>query len=1083
MKSEKKVKSHFLTVGILLVLAILLLTLNAGAVGRKGSSSNVNVNPISAEKKALSQDISNINPIQSKKIISAPPNSKIPDDTDSSNDMSGISQSSRETTGQTGRQAQVTQGSPVSGKSYSNTYSASATTTPKKYSTAGNQKSSSLSGSAHKSKQSNKTAQPKPIKKIIPISGLSISRSSLSLKKGQTAQLAASVSPADTTQDKAISWTSSNSKIATVGSDGTVTAVEGGKATITAASSNGKTASCTVTVSVPLSSITISRSSLSLEKGQTAQLNASISPTDTTDSKAISWTSSDSKVASVSPDGTVTAVEGGKATITAASSNGKTASCAVTVSVPIVSVKLDMTDIALEKGESRVLTATVMPSDTTDSISWTSSDSSVVSVDSYGKITAAEPGTATITASAGNVSASCRVSVGISISRIVLDKTNITLIKGSRQNLKATIEPEDTTESKTVTWSSSDPSVATVDSNGKITAVEGGTAIITAQAGRATAQCKVTVIVPVTGVTLEKPEVTMERGSSQTLKTTVTPEDATNKAIDWVSSDESVAAVDDNGKVIAKSIGQAVITAKTADGGFTAHCKIAVVVSISEIRLNKTSVTLKKGEIDTLSAVVLPKDTTEDKTVAWLSSNEKVAAVDKGGKITAVEGGTAVITAKAGRAVAQCQVTVTVSTAGISFDKESLTLERGSSQTLKATITPEDATNKAIDWVSDNPDVVTVDSNGIVTAKSIGQAVITAKTADDGFTAHCKIDVIVSISGIKLDKTNATIKKGETDTLSAVVLPEDTTEDKTVAWSSSNEKVAAVDKDGKITAVDGGTAVITAKAANGKFTAQCQVTVIVPVTGIAFANSKDTIGTGVTKQLSVVFTPENATDKTLIWESSNPSIISIDQQGNIKANADNGTVVITVTSRYGGFQAQCEVTIQVTPSAPQNLSAAMSNNTQMKITWDKPDFSGTSDISKYVITTNDSEHTVNANAGNSLTINCPTDASTLTITAYAVNASGNGDSVAVNYKIDLKTGYKLTDYDVWEIQEVHEVLQDGRYQLISTRTFDIHVLDNEDPSPYIPEQLTTDTDSYTYTPLRNLGPDLIPVPVYSISKI
>jgi uncharacterized protein YjdB len=909
MKSEKKVKSHFLTVGILLVLAILLLTLNAGAVGRKGSSSNVNVNPISAEKKALSQDISNINPIQSKKIISAPPNLKISDDTDSSNDMSGISQSSRETTDQTGRQAQVTQGSPVSGKSYSNTYSASATTTPKKYSTAGNQKSSSLSGSAHKSKQSNKTAQPKPIKKIIPISGLSISRSSLSLKKGQTAQLAASVSPADTTQDKAISWTSSNSKIATVGSDGTVTAVEGGKATITAASSNGKTASCTVTVSVPLSSITISRSSLSLEKGQTAQLNASISPTDTTDSKAISWTSSDSKVASVSPDGTVTAVEGGKATITAASSNGKTASCAVTVSVPIVSVKLDMTDIALEKGESRVLTATVMPSDTTDSISWTSSDSSVVSVDSYGKITAAEPGTATITASAGNVSASCRVSVGISISRIVLDKTNITLIKGSRQNLKATIEPEDTTESKTVTWSSSDPSVATVDSNGKITAVEGGTAIITAQAGRATAQCKVTVIVPVTGVTLEKPEVTMERGSSQTLKTTVTPEDATNKAIDWVSSDESVAAVDDNGKVIAKSIGQAVITAKTADGGFTAHCKIAVVVSISEIRLNKTSVTLKKGEIDTLSAVVLPKDTTEDKTVAWSSSNEKVAAVDKGGKITAVEGGTAVITAKAGKITSECKVTVVVPVTGISLDKSSLKLAIGTNSSLAALLQPADATDTGVAWASSNPDVVAVDNAGNLNALSCGKATITATSHDGGFTSQCAVTVYMPVMGISLDRTSLNLGVNGQKTLTATVTPDNAT-DKNISWTSSDESVATVDKDGNVTAHKVGNTAVTATSEDGGFTAVCSVSVIVPVTSAKLDQSSFNLLKGSHYSLKATVTPTNATNSNMLWQSSDPSVATVDENGKVTA-VSNGTATITATALGATniVEAQCAVTV------------------------------------------------------------------------------------------------------------------------------------------------------------------------------
>ena len=909
MKSEKKVKSHFLTVGILLVLAILLLTLNAGAVGRKGSSSNVNVNPISAEKKALSQDISNINPIQSKKIISAPPNSKISDDTDSSNDMSGISQSSRETTGQTGRQAQVTQGSPVSGKSYSNTYSASATTTPKKYSTAGNQKSSSLSGSAHKSKQSNKTAQPKPIKKIIPISGLSISRSSLPLKKGQTAQLAASVSPADTTQDKAISWTSSNSKIATVGSDGTVTAVEGGKATITAASSNGKTASCTVTVSVPLSSITISRSSLSLEKGQTAQLNASISPTDTTDSKAISLISSDSKVASVSPDGTVTAVEGGKATITAASSNGKTASCAVTVSVPIVSVKLDMTDIALEKGESRVLTATVMPSDTTDSISWTSSDSSVVSVDSYGKITAAEPGTATITASAGNVSASCRISVGISISRIVLDKTNITLIKGSRQNLKATIEPEDTTESKTVTWSSSDPSVATVDSNGKITAVEGGTAIITAQAGRATAQCKVTVIVPVTGVILEKPEVTMERGSSQTLKTTVTPEDATNKAIDWVSSDESVAAVDDNGKVTAKSIGQAVITAKTADGGFTAHCKIAVVVSISEIRLNKTSVTLKKGEIDTLSAVVLPKDTTEDKTVAWSSSNEKVAAVDKGGKITAVEGGTAVITAKAGKITSECKVTVVVPVTGISLDKSSLKLAIGTNSSLAALLQPADATDTGVAWASSNPDVVAVDNAGNLNALSCGKATITATSHDGGFTSQCAVTVYMPVMGISLDRTSLNLGVNGQKALTATVTPDNAT-DKNISWTSSDESVATVDKDGNVTAHKVGNTAVTATSEDGGFTAVCSVSVIVPVTSAKLDQSSFNLLKGSHYSLKATVTPTNATNSNMLWQSSDPSVATVDENGKVTA-VSNGTATITATAlgTTNIVEAQCAVTV------------------------------------------------------------------------------------------------------------------------------------------------------------------------------
>ena len=254
-------------------------------------------------------------------------------------------------------------------------------------------------------------------------------------------------------------------------------------------------------------------------------------------------------------------------------------------------------------------------------------------------------------------------------------------------------------------------------------------------------------------------------------------------------------------------------------------------VDVEKVSLNKSATTLTEGESETLTATITPSNATGDKTVKWSSSNEAVAAVDSNGKVTAKKAGTAVITATSSNGkTAGCTVTVKqkeIAITGISLNKSTTSLTEGESETLTATITPSNATgDKTVKWSSSNEAVAAVDSNGKVTAKKAGTAVITA-TSSNGKTAGCTVTVKqkeIVITGISLNKSTTSLTEGESETLTATIAPSNATGDKTVKWSSSNEAVAAVDSNGKVTAKKAGTAVITATSSNGK-SASCTVTV------------------------------------------------------------------------------------------------------------------------------------------------------------------------------------------------------------------------------------------------------------------
>lgn len=422
---------------------------------------------------------------------------------------------------------------------------------------------------------------------VVPVSSITIPET-LTLIIGASSSLSATVLPANATY-KNLTWTSSDESIATVDANGKVTSVAPGTATITAYSADGGiTAACVVSSNQLTESITLDKTAVEMYVGdEPVTLTATILPETTTD-KTVTWTSSKTSVVTVDDEGNITAVANGTATITATAKDGsgKSATCSVTVKTHVESVSLNKSEVALYNGKTTSLTATVLPSNASNkSVTWTSSDESVATVSvsgTYATVKGIARGNAIITATSvdGEITASCNVTVNQYVQSITLDKTSITMYVGDDPVLiSTTISPENASD-KSLTWTSSKTTVATVDEDGKVTAVANGTATITAKAkdgSGAKATCSVTVYTHVESVSLNKSELSLYEGRSETLAATVSPSLATDKTVEWASSMPSVATVESDGKVTGKKAGTATITVTSVDGGCSAICSVQIV--------------------------------------------------------------------------------------------------------------------------------------------------------------------------------------------------------------------------------------------------------------------------------------------------------------------------------------------------------------------------------------------------------------------------------------------------------------------------------------------------------------------------
>lgn len=710
-------------------------------------------------------------------------------------------------------------------------------------------------------------------------------------------------------------WSVSDKELASVTSDGLFTALRPGKVTVTAKYFDGNSVSKTITIVAPLNGISLP-STLTVSLGKTKTLTPTFEPEYATN-KNVKWTTSDSKVASVSTGGVITAAGTGTAIITAKSEEGGyVASCKVIVIKNVTDVTISKTSYTLTMGnsESFKLSATVSPSDaTTKDISWSSDNTSVAVVSSSGVVTAKGPGTAKITVKTldGGYTATCKVTVKQPLKGIAFSSSKASFYVGEKRSLKVVFTPSNASN-KGLTYKSSDKSIATVSESGVVTAKKKGSCTVTAVSddGGYKAKCTVSVKkkVNVQDVNITKSSVTVNAGKTKQLTAEIYPDNSSVKDVKWTVSDKSIASVNSNGLVTAHKGGVVTVKCTSVDTGVSDKCKVTVYEGVKSITLSATSATLVAGKTKILTASVSPSTAT-DKSLTWYSTNKSIAKVSSSGKITALKGGTCKIVAKSKDnpdITAKCTITVLQPPTKITLSETELEISRGDKAILTASVSPQNSFDKNITWSSSNSSVASVSSTGIVRGVSAGTAVITCKsTADPSVKRVCNVTVYQPVTGVKLSAERVTLTTGRTKTLVATVSPAKAS-NKKVTFSTSNKNVARVSSKGVVDAIGPGQATITVKTKDGFYTAKCLVTVIEPVISVSLDKKSTTISVGKTKTLIATVKPSKATNKDVVWRSSNPLVARVSQSGKITALKE-GTATITCTTDDGGYKASCKV--------------------------------------------------------------------------------------------------------------------------------------------------------------------------------
>ncbi|MDR2149016.1 MAG: Ig-like domain-containing protein [Tannerella sp.] len=433
----------------------------------------------------------------------------------------------------------------------------------------------------------------------ISVTGVSLDKTAVTMEIGDTEQLTATVTPSDAT-DQNVTWSTGDASIADVSPTGLITAKAAGTATITVTTADGgKTATCTVTVNpkiIYVTGVSLDKTALTMEIGDTEQLTATITPSDATDHN-VTWSTGDASIADVSPTGLITAKAAGTAIITVTTDDGgKTATCTVTVNPKIIyvtGVSLDKTALTMEIDDREQLIATVTPSDATDhNVTWSTGDASVVTVSTTGLITAKAAGTAiiTVTTDDGGKTATCTVTVNAVLSSdatlAAIAVSSGTLTPAFSPNItEYTVEVANSVNSITLTATASH-AAATVSGDGtKSLSVGSNVFYITVKAENGSLRTYTVTVnrgksspvtVAVTGVSLNKYAVSMKIGDSEQLTATVTPDNATDKKVKWSSSNSSIATVSSTGLIAAKKAGTVIVAVITDDGDFMAQCWVSI---------------------------------------------------------------------------------------------------------------------------------------------------------------------------------------------------------------------------------------------------------------------------------------------------------------------------------------------------------------------------------------------------------------------------------------------------------------------------------------------------------------------------
>ncbi len=319
---------------------------------------------------------------------------------------------------------------------------------------------------------------------------------------------------------------------------------------------------------------------------------------------------------------------------------------------------------------------------------------------------------------------------------------------------------------------------------------------VTSQADPSVSQrFRVIVYQPVTRLTITAPEKSVMAGQTLSLTPAFLPEDALLKTVTWTSSNENIATVDANGNVTGVKKGNVRINAVANDGsGVRANIGLKVTQGAEEIQLNTTELTVDAGgKSAVLKATVLPKNT-DNKKVAWTSSDESIATVNAQGRVTGLALGDCEITCTSqsnGEVQAKATVHVQQPVTKLTFG-EAPTVYTGETAQLTWTTEPADASNPAVTFKSGSEKILTVDANGVITGVKAGKTNVTAMTQDGSKRrAKIQIKVLQHVTGVHMKHKTAYIDLNSFSTASAVLEPKDAS-NQNMTWEVDDPSIATV---------------------------------------------------------------------------------------------------------------------------------------------------------------------------------------------------------------------------------------------------------------------------------------------------
>ena len=732
-----------------------------------------------------------------------------------------------------------------------------------------------------------------------------------------------------------VSWQSNDPDIAEINSSGSLTSKNTGN-TIVTASLNGQTSSTSITVtSAILSSINITPGQTSIANGTSSSLLATGLYTDQTTqdlTQQVSWRSNNNAISDIDFNGVVSGNSVGTSIITASLGTiSNTASVDITTATLIsINVTPNVTSIANGTNTSLIASGFYTDDSTQDltqQVSWQSDDSNILEVSSSGVVTARSVGSATITASFEGQSNSSSITVTTAtLESITVSPNSSSLPNGTNINLQATGFYSDSTSqdlTAQVSWQSNDSAIAETSSLGLVTARSIGSATITANFNGKSSSSSITITdATIDSITVSPNTSSLPNGTNINLQATGFYSDSSSKdlttQVSWQSSNNTIAEISNLGLLTARSVGTAVITTNFEGQSNSASITVTA-ATLDSITVSPNTSSLPNGTNINLQATGFYSDaSSQDLTtqVSWQSGNNAIAEISNLGLLTARSIGVATITASFDGKNSSSSITITDATIdSITVSPNTSSLPNGTNINLQATGFYSDASSKdltaQVSWQSGDNAIAEISNLGLLTARSIGSATITASFDGQSSTALITITP-ATLNSININPGNLAIANGTSSSLLVTGLYSDlTTQNLTqqVTWQSSDNSIAEINTDGLVTGYSTGTATITAHLNGLSSTTSVSVTTET-LNSINISPNTSSFAAGTVTQLSAYgiysdLSTQNLTTQ-VTWQSSNSSIAEIDQNGLVTGNT---TGTVTITADFNGTSSTALIDI------------------------------------------------------------------------------------------------------------------------------------------------------------------------------